>query len=443
MTKAKKIVILLGDILILYGALTLTLIFRYGQSHFGESFYAHIKPFSLIFLIWLITFYLADLYKEKCLRIGLVMIRAFILALIVNVISSIILFYLFPLFFQLTPKTNLAIFALIFGILDITWRFILVKIYISGGLKNRLLIIGDSPIISEVINYLKTNPQIGYDVAAQIKESFGQGAEESINQIIAKEKIDTIVLRPQLKKELKFAKIFYQLLTSKISVIDLITFYEIIFKKLPLDELEESWFIEKVSLRRHFYDVVKRTIDVFFSLLLSLILLPLMLIITILIKLTSNGPIVLKQKRIGENEKKFTLYKFRTMKIDAERNGAQWATKNDPRVTPVGRLLRRTHLDELPQLLNIIKGDISFVGPRPERPEFVSQLEEKIPYYEIRHLIKPGLTGWAQINYRYGASIEDAHEKLQYDIYYIKNCSLLIDVLILLKTVRLLFITPK
>jgi len=131
------------------------------------------------------------------------------------------------------------------------------------------------------------------------------------------------------------------------------------------------------------------------------------------------------------------------MKIDAERNGAQWATKNDPRVTPVGRLLRRTHLDELPQLLNIIKGDISFVGPRPERPEFVSQLEEKIPYYEIRHLIKPGLTGWAQINYRYGASIEDAHEKLQYDIYYIKNCSLLIDVLILLKTVRLLFITPK
>jgi len=409
------------------------LIFRYGPNYFRESFYAHLKPFSIIFVIWLVTFYLADLYKEKRLRISPATIQVFILAIIISVTSSVILFYLFPSFFKMTPKTNLAIFALVFGILNIGWRIILVKIYISGGWRNRLLLIGDSPIIDELINYLKNNPQIGYDVAAQ-------KSENDISQIIAKNKINTIVIQTYLKKDRKIIKIFYQLLPSKIAIVDLITFYETIFQKLPLKELDESWFIDKITTRRHLYDAIKRLIDICLSLFLIIIFLPLILIIAILTKLSSRqGPVIYKQERIGVNNKPFTLYKFGTMQVD---EGPLWTTENDKRLTWFGKILRYSHLDEIPQLYNILKGDISFIGPRAERRELV-ELYKQLPYYEIRHIIKPGLTGWAQLNYKPSASLEEAREKLQYDIYYIKNRSLVLDLLILLRTVRYLFISPR
>ena len=433
MTNAKKITILLGDILILYGALILTLIFRYGPNYFRESFYADLKPFSLIFVIWVVTFYLADLYKEKRLRINLATVQVFILTIIINIVISVILFYLFPSFFKLTPKTNLTIFSLIFGILDLGWRIILVKIYISSGLKDRLLIIGDSPIINEVINYLKNNPQIGYDVTAQ-------KSENDIDQIIAKNKINTIVIQTHLKKDPEIIKIIYQLLSSKIAVMDFATFYEMIFQKVPLEELEESWFIEKITTRRHLYDAIKKIIDIGLSLFLLIILLPLILIIAILTKLSARqGPVIYKQERVGAKNKFFTLYKFGTMRVD---QGPLWTLKNDKRLTLLGRFLRYTHLDEIPQLYNILKGDISFIGPRAERRE-LAELYKQLPYYEIRHIIKPGLTGWAQLNYKPSASLEEAREKLQYDIYYIKNRSLILDVLILIKTIRLLFISNK
>ena len=419
--------------MILYGALILTLIFRYGPNYFGESFDVHLKPFSIIFVIWVVIFYLADLYKEKRLRINLATIQVFILAIIISVVSSVILFYLFPSFFKLTPKTNLAIFALVFGILNIGWRIILVKIYISGGWRNRLLLIGDSPIIDELINYLKNNPQIGYDVAAQ-------KSENDISQIIAKNKINIIVIQTYLKKDRKIIKIFYQLLPSKIAIVDLITFYETIFQKLPLKELDESWFIDKITTRRHLYDAIKRLIDICLSLFLIIIFLPLILIIAILTKLSSRqGPVIYKQERIGVNNKPFTLYKFGTMQVD---EGPLWTTENDKRLTWFGKILRYSHLDEIPQLYNILKGDISFIGPRAERRELV-ELYKQLPYYEIRHIIKPGLTGWAQLNYKPSASLEEAREKLQYDIYYIKNRSLVLDLLILLRTVRYLFISPR
>ena len=416
--------------MILYGALILTLIFRYGPNYFGESFYAHLKPFSLIFVIWVVTFYLADLYKEKRLRINLATVQVFILTIIINIVISVILFYLFPSFFKLTPKTNLTIFSLIFGILDLGWRIILVKIYISSGLKDRLLIIGDSPIINEVINYLKNNPQIGYDVTAK----------NDINHIIARDKINTIIIQAHLKKDPEIIKIIYQLLSSKIAVMDFATFYEMIFQKVPLEELEKSWFIEKITTRRHLYDAIKKIIDIGLSLFLLIILLPLILIIAILTKLSARqGPVIYKQERVGAKNKFFTLYKFGTMRVD---QGPLWTLKNDKRLTLLGRFLRYTHLDEIPQLYNILKGDISFIGPRAERRE-LAELYKQLPYYEIRHIIKPGLTGWAQLNYKPSASLEEAREKLQYDIYYIKNRSLILDVLILIKTIRLLFISNK
>ena len=184
---------------------------------------------------------------------------------------------------------------------------------------------------------------------------------------------------------------------------------------------------------------VKRLIDLILSSVLLAISAPLVVFFGLLIKLTSKGPMFFKQTRVGFKSELFTIYKLRTMAIDAEASGAQWAKKNDSRITPLGRFLRQTRIDELPQCWNVLKGNMSFVGPRPERPEFTKELTEKIPYYDLRHLVKPGLTGWAQVNYPYGASIEDSLKKLQYELYYIKNQTLLLDLNIMLRTLITVF----
>jgi len=437
MSKIKTIILITGDIVVLYGALVLTLLIRYGPTPLETSFKTHLRPFSVIFLVWLLIFYLADLYKGKYLRIGLETIQIFVLVIIISGAASVILFYLFPSFFKLTPKTNLVIFGLSFGILNLGWRLLLTKIYISSGWRNRLLIIGDSPITNQLIYYLKQNPQIGYDVALWIKDVFGARVKQQINESIVVNNINTIVIQSHFKKDPEIAKIIYRLLSSKIAVMDFAGFYEIIFQKVPLDEVEENWFIEKISGRRRVYDATKRVFDMALSLFLGIVLLPFIIIIAILTKLSSRkGPVIYEQERVGLNNKIFTLYKFGVMRSD---EGALWTLKNDERLTPLGKFLNYTHLNEIPQLYNILKGDISFIGPRPERKE-LAELYRQLPYYEMRHIIKPGLTGWAQVNYQPSASLEEAFEKLQYDIYYIKNRSLILDLLILIKTARYLFV---
>lgn len=441
MSRVKTIIIFLGDIAILYGALALTLLLRYELSYFKESFLNHLKPFSLIFIIWLLVFYLADLYQNKTLKNNFVLAHAVIPAIAVSAIISIIFFYLFTPFFHLTPKTNLLIFALIFGILDFGWRTLIIKILIKSGWRLNLLIVNNSETITAIISYLKANPQFGYDVAYWLKEDLNDENLKKMKKIISGCEIGMIIIPPHIiKKNTSAIKFIYKLLPLKIGVMDSVSFYESVFQKVPIDELEENWFIEKITMRRHLYDAAKRTIDAVLASLLSIILLPLTVIIAILIKATSRGTILYKQERTGKNGKLFTLYKFRTMKIN--QNGPLWTTKKDERVTFIGKILRYTHLDELPQLYNIIKSDISFIGPRAERSELVKQYQ-KLPYYEIRHIIKPGLTGWAQVNYRPSASLEEAFEKFQYDIYYIKNRSLFLDFLILLKTIKYLFISSK
>jgi exopolysaccharide biosynthesis polyprenyl glycosylphosphotransferase len=174
----------------------------------------------------------------------------------------------------------------------------------------------------------------------------------------------------------------------------------------------------------------------------TLIAAPVMLCVAILVKLTSPGPALIRQQRVGKNDRLFTLYKFRSMVTDAEsRSGPVWAQRNDPRITPVGRWLRRFRLDELPQLFNVLKGDMSMVGPRPERPEFVIELEKRVPYYRHRHCIKPGITGWAQINHKYGDTIEDTIVKLEYDLYYIKNLAPALDAVIMFRTAKVMLLS--
>ena len=228
-----------------------------------------------------------------------------------------------------------------------------------------------------------------------------------------------------------------------VRIYDLTDFYERFLFKLPILNLRDRWLIlaHGFDLLHHTIELrAKRVIDVVLSFALMLASSPLMLITAIAIKLDSKGPIFYRQIRTGLNGVTFTLYKFRTMIEDAEPSGSTWAEKNDPRVTRVGRLLRATRLDELPQLWNVLLGEMSFIGPRPERPDFNSKLEAAIPYYDLRHLVKPGITGWAQVLYPYGASLDDAREKLQYDLYYIKNYSVMLDLVILIRTLRVVLV---
>ena len=227
-----------------------------------------------------------------------------------------------------------------------------------------------------------------------------------------------------------------------IDVIDAASFYELITGKLLIENIRPSSLIYAEGFRvTPLVLFMKRVADILLSTVGLITALPLAPLIALLIRLDSPGPVFYRQVRVGQGEKNFLLYKFRTMLQDSEADtGAVWARENDPRVTRVGAFLRKSRLDEIPQLLNVLRGDISLIGPRPERPEFVEELKKIIPYYSERHIIKPGLTGWAQVRYPYGASVEDAIEKLKYDLYYHKNLSFVLDMTIILDTIKIVLI---
>ncbi len=214
--------------------------------------------------------------------------------------------------------------------------------------------------------------------------------------------------------------------------------YEEYTGKIAVENLRPSWLIFSEGFRKsRTLTAAKRAIDLVVAAALLVLTIPLMLLVALAVRLTSAGPALYHQQRVGQNNRVFTVHKFRSMRNDAEaRTGAVWARRNDTRITPVGAFIRKTRLDELPQLWNVLRGEMSLVGPRPERPEFVQMLTREIPFYRQRHAVKPGLTGWAQVCYTYGASVEDAMEKLQYDLFYIKNLSIGLDLFILFKTVQ-------
>jgi sugar transferase (PEP-CTERM system associated) len=227
-----------------------------------------------------------------------------------------------------------------------------------------------------------------------------------------------------------------------VQVTDLARFFERVHGQVPIESLKVSWLIYGDGYRQGWLrSTVKRVFDIVVSAGLLILAAPVMILAAIMIAIESGSPVIYRQERVGLGGRTFTVLKFRSMALDAEKDGkATWAAVNDARITKIGRLLRRTRIDELPQLINVIRGEMSFVGPRPERPEFVAMLTEQIPFYAARNSVKPGLTGWAQVRYSYGATIEQSVRKLEYDLYYVKNHSLLLDLVILLETVRVVLL---
>jgi sugar transferase (PEP-CTERM system associated) len=228
--------------------------------------------------------------------------------------------------------------------------------------------------------------------------------------------------------------------TKGVKVIDFLSFWERETGRIDLDAIEPNWLVYSGGFRSNFLRrVVERSLDLLVSILGLIFMSPLMAIIALLIRLDSPGPILYRQERVGKDDQPFQILKFRSMRADAEHDSApRWAEHNDPRVTRVGAVLRRTRLDELPQLLNVLRGEMSLVGPRPERPAFVSTFGRRIPFYGVRHSVRPGITGWAQINYKYAASLEDAKRKLEYDLFYVKNRNVFLDLAVLLQTLRII-----
>jgi len=427
----RKILLFLGDLTFLYFSLFLTLLLGFGNEFDRNVFIEHLLPFSILYFSWLIVFYIFGFYDLSLIRRKINLYSRAAGALSICLIIGVIFFYSFSAF-RLTPKTNLLLNIVIFGIFIITWRKIFYYFF-SSYFLNKMMIIGSRGQVSALSQEIFNRPYLGYKMV-------DFNPNQSILPQIKEKDIDTLVVADDLKSNPEIAGELYQCLQAKVNFMDFSKAYEQICQKIPLNSIDLTWFLENLREgEKGSYDKLKWSFDIIFAIIILLIFFPLFPFIAIAIKIEDGGPILYKQERIGKNRKKFLLFKFRSMKKNAENGNAIWAEENDKRITKIGKMLRATHLDELPQMINVLKGEISLIGPRPERPEFVGQLEKEIPHYHLRHLIKPGFSGWAQIKFRYGRSVMDSKEKFQYDLFYLKNRSLLLDLGILLRTFQLLF----
>lgn len=316
-------------------------------------------------------------------------------------------------------------------------------------LQEKVLIIGGTYIAERILNALQTDSCLGYRVLGCLTEGSSQeenkgsalrilGDVSSLPAIVAETNPEVVVIALSERRGSFPLREILECKLRGIRVEDWPAFYERVTGKILIQDLRPSWLIFADGFtRNHLARSFKRLIDTLLAAIGLCVSLPLVICVFILTKLDSKGPVIYRQDRVGENGKVFSLCKFRTMVADAEKeSGPVWSATVDPRVTPLGKILRRTGIDEIPQLFNVLRGDMSFVGPRPERPHFVSELQRDIPYYAQRLAVKPGITGWAQVRYGYGSTVNDAIEKLQYDLYYIKNMSFFLDLLIILSTVH-------
>lgn len=449
--KTKKFILLIGDILILYLSLIIALSIRY-QGFSLEIFQKHVVPFSIIYLIWLIVFYIHNLYDLDIAKNNIEFSAALIRALIIGGLISIIFFYLAPnfAFGAITPKTNLFLNILVFVVLFYGWRYLFNFLVGSVKLKENIAIIGYNPEAIKTAKEMIKNPQLGYRLKLIIKNhesinekdlpgvKFGQGLN-NLRELLEQEKITTAIVTPDIYRSPDLIQTLFECIRYKIDFINLPTFYEKLNQKIPISTINRIWFLENISQRpKKAYEIFKRLFDFFLALPLLVLTFPFGILISLIIKFDSPGPIFYIQERIGRGGKSFKLIKFRSMIENAEKNGPLRTEKDDKRTTRVGRFLRKTRLDELPQFINILKGEMSFVGPRAERLEFHQDLQTHVPFFQERYLVKPGLTGWAQIKYGYTSSLEDDFERVRYDLYYIKNRSFVLDLGIILKTINII-----
>jgi len=341
--------------------------------------------------------------------------------------------------------------GMLFGLFAIAGtRFLILPMINVGALKRRVLVVGVGALARRIEQLVETNINRGFLVVdylriaaetPQISSTYIDHRRtlggRSITQIADERFVDEVVVAMHDRRGVPTDDLLDCKLNG-VNICEYLTFWERETGKIDLEALNPSWLFFSDGFQINWYpNLVKRLFDIVVSLIAVAVTLPIIALIAVAIRIEGRGPIFYAQERVGLNGRRFLLMKFRSMAVNAETDGVpRWAAANDQRITRVGALIRKTRIDEIPQIFNVLKGDMSFIGPRPERPFFVETLMKEIPYYNERHRVKPGISGWAQINYPYGASVEDAREKLTYDLYYVKNRSLFLDLVILLPTAR-------
>lgn len=422
--------IVFGDFMAFWVSFLTILLVRFGLLSYKSAIYAHIVPFTILYLSWALLFFLFGLYDLFTIKPTIPHFRKFAIALSVCFGVGILFFYFIPIF-GISPKTNLVFQVIGFGLISILIRRFIYIIF-SKTITRPVVLVGSSKDISEIEKVILNHPQFGLKIIAHM-----ENIQEAINNYASNK--NAVFIFKNIPNEIP-KEIILDIYKNKTEIISVAQAYEMYLQKIPVNYIDQTWIIENINPRENiFYVIATKIVNIIFSLVILILTSPIILICSLLIYFYDKGPIIYKQNRVGLNGKIFELYKLRSMITDSELNGAVWADKKDCRTTPIGKIIRKLHIDEIPQMINILKGDISLVGPRPERPEFVTLLEKTIPHYEIRHVIRPGFTGWAQIKYRYANTIEDSKEKFEYDLYYIKNKNIFIDFGIILRTIQIIF----
>ncbi len=440
LTKKEAIILFVGDVFFFVFSLWLALFVRFGEAPSVSLFKLHLFPFSILFLVWVIVYFIAGLYEKHTLILKSKLPSVIFNAQVVNSLLAIVFFYVIP-FFGIAPKTILFIYLFVSFLTILFWRLYGITFF-GKREKQPALLIGVGDEMKDLLHEVNNNSR--YDIlftsSVDVHNLSAIDIQEDIIKNVYSNNIKIIAIDFSHEKVTPLLPHLYNLIFSKVRFIDSHRIYEDIFDRIPLSLITYSWFLENISVSPKFtYDFLKRLMDIFLSFILGIISLVFYPFVYIAIKLDDRGKIFIHQERVGQNNINIDIIKFRTMSVDDEGVGED---KREQKITRVGAFLRASRIDELPQLWNVFRGDISLIGPRPELPKLVNLYEKEISFYNIRHLIKPGLSGWAQLYQKtppkFATDYGETKTKLSYDLFYIKNRSFWLDIKIALKTIKAL-----
>ena len=449
----RKTIFILGEAVLIYCAVTLAS-FALMREEVTFPFLLEMVWWKilLVTLVAQLSLYFTDLYEVQPVSNPLELATRLIQSIGITSIALAAIYFLWEE--AMIGRWNF-FFSSIFVILFlVSWRFLYALAVKKKLLSEKALIVGDGELAVDLLKEIQTRRDISYDIRLVVGHEKGNSYQnpvqgvpvrygfDSLCDLAEKQQVSSIIVALDQKRGIMPYK---ELLNCKVrgfSIIDGESFYEIVTGKVLVEKINPSWLIFSDGfVKSPVTRLTKRLVGFVLSSIMLVLLSPLILMVALAIKLDSKGPVLFSQERVGENGEIFKVYKFRSMREDAEaQSGPVWAKEDDPRTTKVGKIIRKLRIDELPQLWNVLKGDMSFVGPRPERPFFVEKLKKTVPYYNERFAVKPGVTGWAQVKYPYGATEQDALEKLKYDLYYIKNMSLIMDLMVIFHTVKIVLL---
>ena len=439
----------LGDVLLIMVANFLASWIRFGL--LSNTLYIYSLAVIVSAVVHPSTLYVFDLYNlERTFRSWETALRSSF-SVVAGGLISMVIFYLLPT--GAYGRGIMAIQICLIWLFFNGWRWVYGALFQATAIGRTPTLVLGAGHCGKAIYDLLCSPFSPYEVKGFLDDDLSihglarsasvLGTIDQLRDVAARTGANTAILAIPRDRSPRLVRSVLDARLEGINVREMADVYEELSGRIPIRFIADQWLLSAEGfslLHKEYVQKIKRLIDIVFSGLLLLLTAPLFGISALAVRLSSPGPVFYKQERVGRGRKLFTIYKFRSMRENAESGGARWAAEKDPRVTGVGHLLRLTHVDELPQIWNVFRGDMSVIGPRPERPEFVRVLEDAVPYYAVRHTVRPGITGWAQVSYRYGASVEDAVRKLESDLYYIKNMSLFLDLKIILRTIGVVFL---